>query len=1049
MIFTTAFRRRVLTHAACVLALLTPLPGQAPATGSLAGRVQNGSTGQYLYNARINVRGTDREYFTDESGSYRIPSVAAGTVVLQVFFTGLPPGESTVAVPAGAVVEHNIDLSPASAKGRTASDGTVRLDAFKVSTGRETDGGAIAVNEQRFAPNLKNVIAADAFGEVTDGNVGEFLKFLPGITAEYDAESGASVSSVAVRGFPTSMAVVSSDGMQMANTGNPQGSSRVFQFTQVSMNNLARLEVTKSPTPSTPADSMSGSINMVSKSAFERRSAELRYSVSLAGNQYHLSLQPQPHTPDRQVQMVRPSANFDYTLPVNRNFGLVVTGQVQNRYMWQQLALKAYNATAANTGTSFARPFLQQFQLPASPRLNTRSSAGIRADWRVSANGVLSANVETSRFISDRSSTSAAFDTGTSPTPTVTGGTPLTFGDNFTSGATGRGGVSLMGLHASVRHQLDTRAGGTRYRFDDGAWRVEAGLGYSRSQGGYQDTIHGRFRTLATAMRNPVRVVLADVDEDRPRSIRLYDNSGQEVDFHNLDNYRLNTANSTPRYIRDDMITAKLDVRRTLAFLPFPAALQAGGSHRRQTRDVRRESINWTYNGPDGNAATIDPPTPYRMTTYTGQPESFGFRNMPWISVYKAWEAFKANPGLWSKTPAQVVAEELFRMTNSEHLSEGVTAAYLQAEAGLFRNRLKVLGGVRFEQTGARGEGLLTDPNAVWLRDPDGSYAHTAAGARVRRPEAGAAGSMEELRLVRRERGARAARDYQGFYPSLHLTYAVRENLQARLSYARSYGRPDFTNIVPNSTIDEADLEYSSDPRQLPGRITIRNTGLRPWKADNLDFSLEYYTESGGMFTAGAFAKEIRDFFGSSTRIATAADLVQLGLEPGYAGWELVTQFNLPGVARVRGIEFSARHSLAPLGAWGKGILVFANHTRLELSGSQQAAFNAFIPSSASWGASFSRGRLSAIAKWNYRGLQRGGPVAGVDGFQYSQARTTVDLSAERQVWRGIGVFVSAQNVFNVPEVLLRYGPQTPGYARRYQTTTYGTQLSLGIKGTF
>ena len=159
--------------------------------------------------------------------------------------------------------------------------------------------------------------------------------------------------------------------------------------------------------------------------------------------------------------------------------------------------------------------------------------------------------------------------------------------------------------------------------------------------------------------------------------------------------------------------------------------------------------------------------------------------------------------------------------------------------------------------------------------------------------------------------------------------------------------------------------------------------------------------------------------------------------------------FGLPGVARVRGIEFSARHSLAPLGAWGKGILVFANHTRLELSGSQQAAFNAFIPSSASWGASFSRGRLSAIAKWNYRGLQRGGPVAGVDGFQYSQARTTVDLSAERQVWRGIGVFVSAQNVFNVPEVLLRYGPQTPGYARRYQTTTYGTQLSLGIKGTF
>ena len=106
-----------------------------------------------------------------------------------------------------------------------------------------------------------------------------------------------------------------------------------------------------------------------------------------------------------------------------------------------------------------------------------------------------------------------------------------------------------------------------------------------------------------------------------------------EVDLYNLDNYRLNTANSTPRYIHDDMVTAKLDVRKSLGFLPFPAALQLGSSERIQKRDVRRESINWTYQGPDGNAATIDTPTPYRMTTYVGQEESFGFRNMPWISV--------------------------------------------------------------------------------------------------------------------------------------------------------------------------------------------------------------------------------------------------------------------------------------------------------------------------------------------------------------------------------------------------------------------------------
>ena len=175
--------------------------------------------------------------------------------------------------------------------------------------------------------------------------------------------------------------------------------------------------------------------------------------------------------------------------------------------------------------------------------------------------------------------------------------------------------------------------------------------------------------------------------------------------------------------------------------------------------------------------------------------------------------------------PAQVVAEELFRVNNSEYLQEGVTAFYLQAEAGLFRNRLKILTGVRFEKTSAKGEGVLADPNAVWQRDADGTYAHTAAGARIRKPAAGTVGSAEELRLIRAERGVRAARTYEGYYPSIHLTYNIRENLQARASFAQTYGLPDFTNIVPNSTIDEADMEAAINPQQLPGRITIRNTG--------------------------------------------------------------------------------------------------------------------------------------------------------------------------------------------------------------------------------
>jgi TonB-dependent receptor len=551
-------------------------------------------------------------------------------------------------------------------------------------------------------------------------------------------------------------------------------------------------------------------------------------------------------------------------------------------------------------------------------------------------------------------------------------------------------------------------------------------------------------------MRFPVRVVLADVNSDRPNRIEIYDNNEQPVDFYNLENYRLNTAASTPRYIQDDMITAKLDVRKSLDRLPFPAAVQLGGSQRVQRRDVRRESIAWTYNGPDGNAATIDSPAPYGMSVYVNQKEAFGFRDMPWISVYKAWEAYQENPSLWGKTPAQVVAEELFRINNSERLQEGVSALYLQTELGLFRNRLKVLTGVRYEKTKAEGEGVLYDPTAVWLRDPDGSFAHNAAGARIRRAEAGAVGSMDELLLTRSERGFLADRTYDGYYPSVHLTFEARENFLVRFAYAKTYGRPDFTNIVPNSTIDEFDFEGDSvDPSQIRGRINIRNTGLRPWSADNYDLSLEYYTDHGGLFSAGVFFKDIKDFFGSSVRIATPDNLAEVGLGPEYAGWELSTQFNLTGAAKVRGAEFNIRHSLSPLGGWAKYFQAFANATKLELEGSQQANFNAFIAESANWGLTFNRKGASVMAKWNHRGSQRGNAVVAVNGFQYSKPRTTLDLNLDYPILKNLSCYLSVQNVFNVPEILLRYGPETPGYAKQYQATTYGAQLTLGIKGTF
>ena len=88
----------------------------------------------------------------------------------------------TVNVAAGASAEQNFNVGGAAAM---APGEVVKLDELIVSETRETNAAAIATNEQRYAPNMKSVVSSDAFGDANEGNVGEFLKYLPGVDLDY------------------------------------------------------------------------------------------------------------------------------------------------------------------------------------------------------------------------------------------------------------------------------------------------------------------------------------------------------------------------------------------------------------------------------------------------------------------------------------------------------------------------------------------------------------------------------------------------------------------------------------------------------------------------------------------------------------------------------------------------------------------------------------------------------------------------------------------------------------------------------------------------
>src|SRR6185436_2339925 len=197
--------------------------------------------------------------------------------------------------------------------------------------------------------------------------------------------------------------------------------------------------------------------------------------------------------------------------------------------------------------------------------------------------------------------------------------------------------------------------------------------------------------------------------------------------------------------------------------------------------------------------------------------------------------------------------------------------------------------------------------------------------------------TLRKLRFV--ERGATSDQKYSGYYPSLNASFNLTENLILRAAYAQTLGRPNINNIIPSTSISDAS---AANPV-----ITVNNVGLKPWSAKSYDLSLESYQIKDGFGSVGVFEKSIKDFFTSTTTKATPELLELYGLESDQTllNYNVTTLAN-GGDAKIRGVEFSYRQSLTFLPHWARGFQIFANLTKLSLSGTRTNDFSGYNPKS-------------------------------------------------------------------------------------------------------
>ena len=186
-----------------LLALVNGLAFGQPKTGSgISGQVSNAATGSYLNGALVLVTGTQQSAIADREGRYELNNLPVGENTLVVSFSGLDAQQIRVVVAPGQNLVRNVELTSS----------IYKMEKFTVAGERE--GTALAETLQRQAPNVKNVISSDTFGNVADGNIGDLLQHVVGITADYN---GPDVRQVSIRGVSSALSSVTMDGQHMAS----------------------------------------------------------------------------------------------------------------------------------------------------------------------------------------------------------------------------------------------------------------------------------------------------------------------------------------------------------------------------------------------------------------------------------------------------------------------------------------------------------------------------------------------------------------------------------------------------------------------------------------------------------------------------------------------------------------------------------------------------------------------------------------------------------------------------------------------------------------
>lgn len=967
---------------ALAIAVTLPLSAFGQGTGSISGTV-SATNGNLLEGATVRIEALNLTATSGRGGGFQLNGVPTGTHTVVVDYPGLTPFTSSVDVVSGQVATLNARLE---------SD-VVQLATFNVTGMRE--GMAQAVALQRMSVQMKTVLAADQFGPISEGNVGEYMKFIPGVVVDYNVNDARGVS---LRGLSTAFTIVAVDGTPMAGASSVDLTRR-FEFEQIAMNNVETTELFKTVTPDIPASATGGFVNFVTKSAFDHGDVQrISYDVSLGGPSTNFSFSKQGGVwGNGKEYTVRPSLEANISRKISDKVGINVNYRYSDKY-------DDAPRTIENWTLSGTTPTLTSYTVQDEQKLTHRESLAAKIDFILSDQTKVFVAGSWNNYDLLFTQRGLVFNLGTGATIS---------GDTVTSGTTG-----TRTINNSI---LQRRKFGDTYHFnamlehrftDDSVVRITPY--WSRADGHYADTAGGYISgnaSLNYASGAPFNQVQLSNIYDLSRAPVVTLRNGAVVTttdyLRDLGNYTYsNTATGTAFQSR-----------------PWDARDIKSGVSGNYVREFETNSIPLTLNvgaAFDDTYRKIDKPD-YRaaQTAITGatlrsladqlynDDVAFGFGPMQAIDPYLLWARY-------ANTPMALNGFENYRF------DEDNTAAFARLDAKLSPDLLLV-GGVRWEKR--------------------------EITARTRR-------SASNNRVAEGETNL----SYDNWFPSLSLRYTPRKQIVVRAGVSRTVGHPDYTDLVtfitPETTPTTNDAAITvADPGLRPYFANNYDVGVDYFIGNRGVIGVNLFRKELKNFIASfsmtaAERNALLTSLGLTPGDFSTGSITRNGADATYQGIEVSVAQNLTFLPKpFDGLSVQANYTYVDitspdLDTEYSALRAVSPETFNLILGYRYGRFNATVTNN--W-----------VSESLYGGFVNTSFFAGSGDnrlLRMKDEKWTTDIKVEYSFHRNISAYVVLRNIFNTGrnEYFQGYVPAARDVVVPMRYGEFGEPfISFGIRGTF